>query len=392
MLPLLPLDQTLHFFILLLALGVASSLLLARHLFQALGPRVALCLAYAIPPLGFALWAPGNPPWAAIGVRLAWTWLVVLAPATAALFVTALVFRGLNAIRAGSHARSPSVPSASRRAVLQASLSLLPAAAASAGLEGLRAADDDPRVPIVKMRFRDLPPDLIGLRILHLSDLHLGVSKRTAHLEALLERVAELAPDLIVVTGDLADDLGELERALAVLARKSPRLGVLTCLGNHEYLHDIHRTRSIYERSAVPLLVDRGVTLVVGRAKLHVAGADDPFELSGEALTRFLERSVARGGEGAPEGAFRLLLSHRPEGFIPAARQGVHLTLAGHTHGGQLGLLGRSVFEALAPEAFLWGAYARGRSRLYTSSGFGHWFPFRLGCPTEAPLIVLERE
>jgi uncharacterized protein len=64
----------------------------------------------------------------------------------------------------------------------------------------------------------------------------------------------------------------------------------------------------------------------------------------------------------------------------------------GHTHGGQIGLFGRSAFEALAPELHLWGTYARGESRLYTTSGFGHWFPFRLGCPTEAPILELVRE
>jgi predicted MPP superfamily phosphohydrolase len=85
------------------------------------------------------------------------------------------------------------------------------------------------------------------------------------------------------------------------------------------------------------------------------------------------------------------MLSHRPAAFDAAAENGVDLTLAGHTHGAQVGLFGRSLLEPLWPEARLWGHYRQGVSQLYTSSGVGHWFPFRLGCPSEAPVIELRR-
>ncbi|WP_437663620.1 metallophosphoesterase [Sorangium sp. So ce1182] len=408
MLPLLPLTPTTHLFLAVLALGAASALLLARELFRRRAARALLGVAYAIPAVGLALWDAGREPWAGLGVRLAWTALVVLAPASALLFVAALLFRGLTALaalrrartadrarladRARPAAQAAPAPDGSRRALIQASLSFLPATAAAASLRGLAAAPDEPRVPLVRMRFRGLHPDLVGLKILQLSDLHLGVSKGVEHLEATLARVAPLAPDLIVLTGDVADDHGQLRAALDAVHRHRPRLGVFACLGNHEYLHDIRRTRPLYEQSPVPLLVDRGTTVAVGRARLYIAGADDPVVLGGEELRSALERSVARCREGAPEeDAFRLLLCHRPEGFPFAARRGFHLTLAGHTHGGQIGLFGRSALQSIWPDEYLWGTYARGESRLYTTSGFGHWFPFRLGCPTEAPLLVLER-
>src|SRR6185295_20296414 len=97
----------------------------------------------------------------------------------------------------------------------------------------------------------------------------------------------------------------------------------------------------------------------------------------------------------APNGAdaFRLLMCHRPNGFPAAADAGFHLTLSGHTHGAQIGIGGKSALEVLGGggERYPWGSYERDGKRLYTTSGFGHWFPFRLGCPTEAPLIVLAR-
>jgi predicted MPP superfamily phosphohydrolase len=91
----------------------------------------------------------------------------------------------------------------------------------------------------------------------------------------------------------------------------------------------------------------------------------------------------------APTGVFSLLLAHRPEAFDAAGDARVGLTLSGHTHGGQIGYNGKSAFEPLFPDGYLWGAYRRGASRLYTTSGFGNWFPFRLGCPAEAPLVEL---
>lgn len=119
---------------------------------------------------------------------------------------------------------------------------------------------------------------------------------------------------------------------------------------------------------------------------------------------RLLGHPRARAGGGSiqssiedapPDADFRLLLCHRPEGHGPAADAGYDLTLSGHTHGGQVGLLGRSIFETLRPGIGWWGSYVKkkkdGRpSRLYTTSGFGHWFPFRFGCPTEMPIVVLE--
>jgi predicted MPP superfamily phosphohydrolase len=84
------------------------------------------------------------------------------------------------------------------------------------------------------------------------------------------------------------------------------------------------------------------------------------------------------------------LMTHRPDAFPPAAERDIDLMLAGHTHGGQVGFAGRSILESSLPGRYLWGKYLLGQSQLYTSCGVGHWFPFRLGCPTEAPIIELK--
>jgi hypothetical protein len=247
------------------------------------------------------------------------------------------------------------------------------------------------------MRFEGLHRDLDGLRILQLSDLHLGACAGLDDLaRSLDEAMAAQRPDLIVVTGDLADDPELIPGALDLVMRAGARYGAVASLGNHEYLHGIHVTRPKFDASPVPLLVSAGRNVTIGRAHLFIGGADDPVHMHGD-IAGMLRPSIARAAShAAPNADFRLLLCHRPEGHGPAAEHGFDLTLSGHTHGGQLGLFGRSLLEKLRPGTGWWGTYARrgrdGRpSRLYTTSGFGHWFPFRVGCPTEMPLLVLER-
>jgi predicted MPP superfamily phosphohydrolase len=377
--PLLPLAET-------LAVSAVTMALIALALAALPAGRVrawlrrGAALAAALLALGLLFWAHGSPALAARGVWIAWTSVVMLAPLAAGLLLSAAL------LRAGRPSGgAPASPG--RRALLQAGAVAMPMSSLGAGAEGFSSADAPPRLPLVRLRYPGLHPDLDGLRILHLSDLHLGAARRAPDLEALLSRAAPLGPDLIVLTGDVADDLQELESALAIVHRHRPRLGVYAALGNHEYLHDIGATRPVYERSPVPLLVDRGVAIRVGGATLYLAGIDDPFE-KGESAA-FFDRAVAQCAAGAPAEAFRLLLSHRPRAFDAAAAHGFHLTLSGHTHGGQVGILGVSALQPLFRDAYLWGAYERAGKRLYTTSGFGHWFPFRLGCPAEAPILVL---
>lgn len=280
-------------------------------------------------------------------------------------------------------------PMLGRRRFIHLTSSAVPTLAVATGAGGLVMAHEPQQLPIVPMRYAGLPKGLDGLRILHLSDLHLGYFMHVAELRACLARAASLSPDLVVFTGDIADDLDELLPAMEAAMEHKPRFGVYASLGNHEHFRGIARVRRIFDKSPVQLLVEQGATISIGDARLHISGIDDPVSLRGDSR-EFMKRSVARTLNGAPSDAFHLLLSHRPEGFDASAAQGIDLTLSGHTHGVQVGWNRRSIFESRYPERYLWGDYQKGKSRLYTSSGFGHWFPFRLNCPTEAPLIVLE--
>lgn len=314
-----------------------------------------------------------------------------------ALLLT-LPFVGLGAwlrrrLDAAPKAEAPALgvePGLTRRELAIHGTRLAPVGGVLLGGSGAQGGQAMAEVVELELAFPDLPTDLEGLRILQYSDVHLGHFIDLEEVAQLVERGRVARPDLVVLTGDIADDLGQLPEALRMFKSLEARHGVYASIGNHEYFRGLKETLRAYDKSQVPLLLEAGASLRIGQAQLQLSGADDPRYL-GRQNADFFQRTVDNALDGAPSEAFHLLLSHRPEGFVAAQRRGVHLTLSGHTHGAQVGMAGRSLFEPLLPDKYLWGAYQEGRSRLYTSSGAGHWFPFRLGCPRELPVLKLVR-
>ena len=346
--------------------------------------------------IGFATWTMGS---AERGAGIVYSGILVFAPAAFITPIAALMNRG--ALRAFEPRTSTSTSTSTRvtrRALIHTATAAIPAIAAAPGAIGLSNARRAPTMPIVRQRFADLHPDLDGLKILHLSDLHLGSYMQLADLENALAIAKEKhRPDLIVLTGDLVDDPSLIPAALRLVTASNARYGAIASLGNHEYLNGIEVTRPHYEKSPVPLLVGTGRSVRIGKATLFIGGSDDPVHMGGDIAWMVSGSIESSMNDAPPDADFKLLLCHRPEGHGPAADVGYDLTLSGHTHGGQMGLLGRSIFETLKPGIGWWGSYVKkkkdGRpSRLYTTSGFGHWFPFRFGCPTEMPIIVLEAD
>lgn len=287
------------------------------------------------------------------------------------------------------HPDSP--PNPSRRIFLKSSTAILPALAVGGTIRGISGAYQGIRIPKIKLLFNQLPPVLHGFKILHLSDLHLGYYRFLPDLEHLLSRVMTEKVDLVLITGDVADDLKLLSPALKMINQIPSRFPKIMSLGNHEYYRGINTVLRILARSPVRLLVNSGISLPVNGHLVYIGGADDPVTLRYD-ISGFLQDTTAKAMKRAPKGAFNLLLSHRPRALNVAAQYGVNLILSGHTHGGQIGINGHSVFEGLDSKRYWWGKYRNQNTQMYTSSGIGHWFPFRLGCPPEAPIIELRSD
>ncbi|MCZ7557168.1 MAG: metallophosphoesterase [Bacteroidia bacterium] len=277
---------------------------------------------------------------------------------------------------------------AGRRRLLTTTAAVFPALAISAGAKGLANGYLPPRFPVVPLPYPSLPLELEGLRILHISDVHIGFFIGLEDLEDMARDAAAMKPDLVLITGDFSDEAATYLDALRIAAQIPSTYGSYATLGNHEYFRGIQEILRAYERGPIPLLFNSGTELTVGNARLHIAGIDDPKSMR-RMPAQFFERSIDAALRDAGDGAFRVLMTHRPMAFDAAAKRGVELTLAGHTHGGQIGFNGRSVLYALNPEKYMWGLYEKDGAKLFVSAGAGHWFPYRIGCPAEIPLYVL---
>ena len=235
-----------------------------------------------------------------------------------------------------------------------------------------------PRVVRVTVPIRDLPPDLAGLRIVQLSDLHVGPTIRRRFVDAVVDVANGLSPDLIAVTGDVADGfVPELRDHVAPLARLRAPLGSFFVTGNHEYYWDPRGWIRELERLGLSVLTNEHRLLTRGNGRLLLAGVTD--------LSAGPDPHAAMAG--APESDVRVLLAHQPRSAYAARAAGFDLQLSGHTHGGQF-----FPFNLLVRlfQPFVAGLHRLEEMWLYVSRGTGYWGPpLRLGAPSEITLIEL---
>jgi predicted MPP superfamily phosphohydrolase len=227
-----------------------------------------------------------------------------------------------------------------------------------------------------------IPPAAGPIRIVQISDVHVGVLIRGQRLAGMLRAVREAAPDLVVSTGDLVDgQLDSMVEAAAQLREIRPRFGKFAVTGNHEFYAGFE--------DAARFTRDAGFTLLRGEVAdiagmLTLAGVDDPA----------IRRSGSQGGPSdrdvlasAAEGRFTILLKHQPLVETDAPGR-FDLQLSGHTHRGQIfpfSLVTRLVFPFHSGDFPL----ANG-ARIHVSRGTGTWGPpIRFLSPPEITVIDL---
>jgi predicted MPP superfamily phosphohydrolase len=238
------------------------------------------------------------------------------------------------------------------------------AAAGAGGLWSLYSAARMPALREVAVALAELPRELDGLSVVQLSDLHLGVTVPLSKFARIVARVAELKPDLVVLTGDILDaGLNAEEDFARIGSGLKARLGVLAVLGNHEFYHGAAVSARAFKSMGARLLRDEVAVLPGG---LQVAAVDD-VRTAGYSEAE-VSAVLAKLDPAQPS----LFLSHQPLYFEAAERSKVGLMLSGHTHQGQIfpfGLIVRLVYP------YLYGLYKIGASSLYVSSGTGQWGP-----------------
>ena len=190
--------------------------------------------------------------------------------------------------------------------------------------------------------------------------------------------------------GDLADDMTQLPRALEMIADLDAPLGAFACLGNHEHARGLPPMLAAFAEAPVVLLRTSGRLLHHAGQPFVLAGIDDIRAVPRITQNDFYPDQLQRAlGPTSPD-AFTVLLSHRPSVLPHAAARGVDLVLAGHTHGGQMAVAGRSILQLNGAVRWAWGVYRHEQAAMHVTCGLGHWFPFRLGCPPEMVLLELQ--
>jgi predicted MPP superfamily phosphohydrolase len=227
------------------------------------------------------------------------------------------------------------------------------------------------------------PAGMPPLRVLLITDLHVGPFLLPDVLAPLLDELMRLEPDLVVVSGDLisgrAHDLHGFLAGLSVLPRAP--LGAWFCMGNHEYFspdpfYVVDQLRSI----GMHTLRNHAVRLEHGGRSFVLGGLDD-LVLGVPDWDRLLAAA------GPPD----LLLAHNPDAFYEAERRGVGLVLSGHTHAGQIRLPGGPPLVRQSQFCLDEGVMSFGSSLLVVSRGMGaSGLPWRFGARPEAVLLTLQ--
>ena len=250
------------------------------------------------------------------------------------------------------------------------------------------------RIRRLTIPIRDLPSALDGLTIAHVSDMHAGRFTRSAVLREMTAAANDLRSELILVTGDLINGaLHELPEGIAAIRRLDARSGVYMIEGNHDLFPGREAFESRVKNSGIPLLINEAEQLTVRGHPVQLLGqrwGGPVFRRREGNDDATIAASFAELLTLRDPAAFPILLAHHPHAFDPAAAAQIPLTLAGHTHGGQLMLNAETGFGPLMFRYWS-GHYTKGDSHLIVSNGVGNWFPLRTSAPAEIIHLTLRR-
>ena len=248
----------------------------------------------------------------------------------------------------------------------------------------------------------DLPEAFDGYRIVHFSDAHIGTytGSRQWLLQRAVDTINALRPDIVLFTGDLQNVYpDELDVQVPILSQLKAHDGVMSVLGNHDYAVYQDCDESQKQRNNKHTIQSErkmGWTLLLNENRI-IRRDSDSIVVAGMENWGTVKRMPRRGDvkkslTGISDSAFVVMLQHDPtcwrEKILPECK--AQLTLSGHTHGGQVSLLGLSPASLSYDE---WGGvYEQDGRTLIVSTGLGALIPFRLGMPGEIVVITLRKK
>ncbi len=250
-----------------------------------------------------------------------------------------------------------------------------------------------------RIRIARLPKAFEGFRIVQLSDIHIGPFMSEDVIRRYVRIANALKPDLTVLTGDfIIWDPSTQQAVVNALAGLRAPFGIFGCLGNHEaWSRTEDSITRLFGQVGIRMLRRARVPITTQGETLNLIGVDFESRLGLRATARsghFVRRYLERVESLVAPDAVNILLSHNPNTFDRAAELGIDLSLAGHTHGGQVAL------EFVSPEIspgrlitpYVAGWFQKPGGQLYVNRGIGTiGVPIRLGAPPEITVVELSR-
>ena len=257
------------------------------------------------------------------------------------------------------------------------------------GCYGTSCAYDMPEIKPYNLTLEKLDPRLDGMRIAVMSDVHINGTTDPYNIAALVKEINALEPDLIFLPGDLMDGTVEQRQPITdLLLDLKAKYGVFVTTGNHEYYFGYQAWRSYFEKGGFISLDNKVVELRDrnGLPLLNLGGVTDPKAAIANLPTPDVQGVIAALDPAVPA----LILSHRPQ-YAPefAASGKVDVVISGHTHGGLMPILDRTI--ATTNGGFVSGLYTLGKTQLIVNNGVMVWatLPLRIGVPSQIVLLTL---
>lgn len=251
---------------------------------------------------------------------------------------------------------------------------------------GVYEAVKVPPIKTIEISIEGLPDSFDGYHLVQLTDLHISRLFEEPWAEAVVNKTNSLAPDLIVITGDVIDGIPQDRRSdVAPLKNLKARDGVYVIPGNYEYYFGYDAWMARFRELGINTLENSHAIIQCERNALVLAGITD-LSASRHGMPA---PNVTEAIRNAPLGAPVILLDHQPKNAINGAVAGADLQLSGHTHGGLI--LGLDKLIARYNDGFISGLYDVDGMSLYVSNGTALWpgFAIRIGKPPEITSIIL---
>lgn len=259
-------------------------------------------------------------------------------------------------------------------------------------LLGVLRATKGPALVSVDIVVKDLPSHLEGLRIVQISDLHVGPTIHKPYVDSVVARANAAMPDIVAITGDLVDGevaaLAPHMTSLALVAPDKPRFFIT---GNHEYYSGGAAWCAHVASLGYQVLLNEHAVVQYGGGELLVAGVVDPaVKMEDRNMRPDPAGALQRGPAADRLPAYKILLAHNPKLAKAGAAAGYNLQLSGHTHAGQF--FPWTVVTWFVHKPHYVGLSKQGPMWVYVSAGTGSWGPpIRLGTKTELTLLRLTK-